>query len=157
MNKSVLRYTVIAFLFVSLPEVRGDIRLALVPESDAGKPAADLLTVALSTQAQVRLVERAELDRVMSEQALAGGGNEHSNSARFGRGRGVVTGGSRGWHEPSFGSPTHGGEARCGAAPDFVAWPPADLQSWSTELAQQLKPLWPKLAVLKKMRSRSRS
>lgn len=47
------------------------VRLAVVPEAEALQAAADLLTVVLSTNEQVALVERAQLDQVIREQELA--------------------------------------------------------------------------------------
>jgi hypothetical protein len=47
------------------------VRLAIIPEKPALATVADLLTVTLSTNRQVALVERDQLDRLLREQATA--------------------------------------------------------------------------------------
>jgi len=47
------------------------VRLAIIPEEPALAAVADLFTVTLSTNRQVALVEREQLDRVLREQAIA--------------------------------------------------------------------------------------
>ena len=53
------------------------VRLALVSEGPEAAPALDLLTVSLSKQSAVALLERAEVDRVYREQALAAGAGDY--------------------------------------------------------------------------------
>ena len=141
----------IAILFAYLPGVGAAIRLAVVPESNLVRPAADLVTVALSAQDQVQLVERAELDKVMGEQAVAAGSRDYLKLGQILGADGVlllgVTGaGTNQVLDLRLMAVKPGVVLRQISSP----WPPADLPAWSTELAQQLKPLWPKLAVLKK-------
>src|SRR6266536_49045 len=47
------------------------IRLAIVAEDKSLAPALDLLTAELSTNSQLALLERAQIDKVLAEQALS--------------------------------------------------------------------------------------
>src|SRR5947209_7906069 len=55
----------------AMPSYAEPVRLAIVPKTEALRAAADFLTVALSTNAQVALVERAQLEKVLREQEVA--------------------------------------------------------------------------------------
>lgn len=53
------------------PRAKAELSLALVPENEAARPAADLLLAELSSEPGLRLLERAELQRIVSEQSLS--------------------------------------------------------------------------------------
>lgn len=56
-------------------------RLAILAETAAAQPAADVLTATLSSEVRIQLVERTELNRVMAEQ----GAPVHPDALKLGQ------------------------------------------------------------------------
>jgi hypothetical protein len=126
------------------------VRVAIVADTEAAQPAADVLTAALSSDGRIQLVERTELNRVIAEQALV----VWRDPLRIGQllgADGVVLLGLSGTESNQtlrfrLMAVKPGVVIR-----DFsAAWPPPDLKGWSSELGQRLGVVWPKLAVLPK-------
>jgi len=66
-----LALVVISALALAGASLGAPLRLAIIAEDPALSPASDLLTAKLSTSDQLALVERAQLEKVYREQALA--------------------------------------------------------------------------------------
>src|SRR4051794_7972391 len=64
----------LALLFCLFSAAAGaqPVRLAILPQSEALRNTADLMTAALTAKPEVILLERAQIDRVQREQQLAG-------------------------------------------------------------------------------------
>lgn len=128
------------------------VRLAVVPESEDLRTAADLLTVALSTNEQVVLVERAEMDKVLLEQALAAG--QGRNLVRLGellRADGLLV-----LQRPEAEDRPELFATLIAVKPGVVLrqapydWPALEPGRWAELVARQMSDLFPKLAVLPK-------
>lgn len=63
--------------FIPLLKAVETIRLAVVPEDSESRVAADLLTVPLSGEKEIILLERAQIDTVLREQELAAGNRDY--------------------------------------------------------------------------------
>ena len=59
------------------------VKLALITESAAAQPAADLLTASFSNNSQIQLLERDQIEKVYHEQALAAGNTDYLKLGRL--------------------------------------------------------------------------
>ena len=124
------------------------VRLALVSEAPEAAPALDLLTVSLTKQSAVALLERAEVDRVYREQALAAGEGDYVKLGQVLGADGLLVL-----------SPAKEGEAaelslrlvavRPGVIVSSVRspWPVEDGAQWAEGMARRFAAWVPKLAV----------
>lgn len=126
-------------------------RLAILAADPALGAASDVLTEALSSDSTVSLLERNEIDRVLSEQRLAASGLAAQNGARLGRLLGadglVFLETAKINDNPTL-------TVRIVAAgPGVIVGacydknPPEDLQKWAADLAEMVHALAPKLSV----------
>ncbi|MDB6016425.1 MAG: Calcium-binding EF-hand-containing protein [Pedosphaera sp.] len=126
-------------------------RLALIVESPDTLPAADLLTVELSKNPQILLLERAQIEKVYHEQALTAGNKDYIKLGQILGADGLLI------LELTGESTNHVFTWRMVAVKPGVVlaqreypWPLPEAESWAALVATQLQPLFPKLAVLPK-------
>src|SRR6266542_6253677 len=128
------------------------IRLAIVAEDKSLAPALDLLTAELSTNSQLALLERAQIDKVLAEQAL---------SAATGRdvlklGEVLGADGLLLLQKVKEGTNQFLASRLLAVKPGVVidatrvSWPVHDATQWSGWMGRRLNPLFPKLGVLTK-------
>lgn len=113
--------------------------------------AADVLTVALSSDSALTLLERNEIDRVLNEQHLSASGLASENYARLGRLLGadglVFLDTAKINDQPvlSVRIVAAGPGVIVGAC--YAKHPPEDLQKWATDLTERVHGLAPKLGI----------
>ena len=125
-------------------------RLAVVAEAESLQPAADLLTVMLSTNTGVVLVERAQLDKVLHEQSLAvASGQDLLKLGELLGAGGVLT-----LQYPDDLNRMEMVLTLVAVKPGVVLrqahyeWPPRGLVGWCPLAVRQVEPLFPKLTLL---------
>ncbi len=125
------------------------IRVAIISEQPAALPAADLLTVKLSGQNSLQLLERAEIDKVYREQALSAANRDYVKLGQVLGANGVVL------LSPLTDGTNQFLQARLVAVGPGVIigslrfpWPLRDAAQWADWVAQRFEPLLPKLTVL---------
>ncbi len=126
-------------------------RLAILAADPALGAASDVLTAALSSDSTVSLLERNEIDRVLSEQRLTASGLATQNGARLGR---LLAADGLVFLETAKINDNPTLTVRIVAAgPGVIVGacydknPPEDLQKWAADLAERVHALAPKLSV----------
>ncbi len=126
-------------------------RLAIVASSPSSTTAADLLTVELSRNPNLKLFERAEVDKVLREQGLSATGHEALKLGRLIGAEGLLLIDSgevekKEWLQVRLVTVQSG----VLLSNERMPWPPADPGRWAPEFSKLLVPLVPKLGVLPK-------
>ncbi len=128
------------------------VRLAIVAEDTLLSQPLDLLTAEFSTNSQLALLERAQIDKVLSEQGLSAANGR--DSLRLGQMLGAD--GLLLLETVSEGTNHFLASRLLAVKPGVVidaariSWPAKDLMQWSAWMARRLNPLLPKLGVLQK-------
>ena len=127
------------------------VRLALIAGDTTAVTAADLLTVELSKQAGLQLLERAEIERVCREQRLSAANADRLKLGELLNADGLVV------LETAREGTNQILSARLVAvrpgvvlAQVRVSWPVTDAPQWARWLASDFAPFYPKLSVLLK-------
>jgi len=124
------------------------LRLAIIAEDPALSPASDLLTAKLSTSDQLALVERAQLEKVYREQALAADSRDYLKLGQILGADGLLILRVTTETEPQLLNvrlvAVHAGVA---LAQHDYPWPLDDLEQFAPAVAAQFAPMFPKLAV----------
>lgn len=157
--KNIFTFFVFACVAVQLLAGTNDVpvKLAIISESPDTGVAADVLTVEFSKNAQVQLLERAEIEKVYREQGLSA---ENQNYVKLGQILGADGLVLMGMDRKAAG----GTKSEIGAlhiqlvavkpgvviAAEGFSWPLQNIDEWSHLFAEHLKPLLPKLTVLKR-------
>jgi hypothetical protein len=74
-RKTLISGVVLLLAWFTPASFAASVRLAIIPEAQATRKLADVLTATLSSGDAVQLVERAELERVLAEQGIGSGAN----------------------------------------------------------------------------------
>ena len=127
-------------------------RLAIITDDPAAGAASDVLTSAFSSRADVQVLERAEIDKVLREQGISAANNDFLKIGRTLGADGLIHLAIIRGKEGQF------LEFRLIAVKPGVAlaserfpWPiTTDLPEWSAGIVRQVSPLLPKLTVLAK-------
>jgi hypothetical protein len=126
-------------------------RLAIIAENPSTAAVNDVLTTEFSKQADLQLLERAEVDRVYRQQGMSAGNNDHLKLGRIFGADGVLALALASDKEQQFLElrliAVKPGVALAG---ERFAWPVTNLVQWSAGVATYLSPLLPKLTVLAK-------
>ena len=144
------RFTCILLLALAscLAAEPAPVRLALVSEGPEAAPALDLLTVSLTKQGAVALLERAEVDRVYREQALAAGAGDYVKVGEILGADGLLVL-SPGNEAQAEGLSLRLVAVRPGVIVSSVRspWPVEDGAQWAEGMARRFATWVPKLAV----------
>jgi hypothetical protein len=123
-------------------------KLAIVASSPLSATAADLLTVELSRNPNLKLFERAEIDKVLREQGLSATGHDALQLGRLIGAEGLLIVDS-GEAEKKEWVQVRLVAVRSGVllSNERMPWPPADLGQWAPAFSKLLVPLLPKLGM----------
>lgn len=125
------------------------IKLAIIAEAADFARVADLLTVELSAQPQVQVLERAQLERIYREQQLAAANRDYVKLGQLVGADGLLLLGK-------IGDGTNGfiGVRLVAVKPGVVlwaerfGWPLQNSAAWASDFVPHLRAFWPKLRVL---------
>ncbi len=126
-------------------------RLAIISEAKTTGALADLLAVELSRQPELRLLERAQIEKVYREQGLAGGNRDYLKLGQLLGADGLLlleTGreGTNEWLRIQLVAVKPG----VLLSSERYPWPIPNLAPWAGGVSTHLNPLLPKLGVLAK-------
>ncbi len=126
-------------------------RLAIISEAKTTGALADLLAVELSRQPELRLLERAQIEKVYREQTLAGGNRDYLKLGQLLGADGLLlleTGreGTNEWLRIQLVAVKPG----VLLSSERYPWPIPNLAPWAGGVSTHLNPLLPKLGVLAK-------
>jgi len=143
-----LALVVISALALAGPSLGAPLRLAIIAEDPALSPASDLLTAKLSASDQLALVERAQLEKVYREQALAANGRDYLKLGQILGADGLLILRVTTETEPQLLNvrlvAVHAGIA---LAQHDYPWPLDGLEQFAPAVAAQFAPMFPKLAA----------
>lgn len=149
----ILRGMLLLVLIWSSPGVaraaETSIKLAIITETADFTQVADLLTVALSAQPQIQILERAQMEKVYREQQLSAGSRDFVKLGRVLGADGLLLLGQ-------IRDGTNGflGVRLVAVKPGVMlwterfAWPMQNSTAWASDLVPHLRGFWPKLRVL---------
>ncbi len=127
------------------------VKLALITESAAAQPAADLLTASFSTNAQIQLLERDQIEKVYHEQALAAGNTDYLKLGRLLGADGLLL-----LEVVATPQATNLNTRLIAVKPGVIlnsgryGWPLPEITQWADLVAQRVDGFLPKLTVLPK-------
>jgi len=147
--KRAFLYVVIVFSALRLPaQTNETVRLALISESAGASAALAILTVDLSNQKNLQLLERSEIDKVYHEQSLSAGKKDYLKLGQILGADGVVI-----VETPVLNNNPVLAIRIVAVRPGVVVGdfycknPPEDLQKWAAEQTEKINSLIPKLSV----------